>query len=74
MASAMRSTMQRLGLPLDEACRMASTYPAEFLGLGHELARIAPEVSRRFGRVGRRLASDGQLDRRVAVTSARRRR
>ncbi|ALN61370.1 N-acetylglucosamine-6-phosphate deacetylase [Lysobacter antibioticus] len=42
MASAVRNTVQRLGLPLDEACRMASTYPAEFLGLEHELGRIAP--------------------------------
>ncbi|KRD28752.1 N-acetylglucosamine-6-phosphate deacetylase [Lysobacter sp. Root916] len=42
MASAVRNTVQRLGLPLDEACRMASTYPAEFLGLGRELGRIAP--------------------------------
>ncbi|SFL11860.1 N-acetylglucosamine-6-phosphate deacetylase [Lysobacter sp. cf310] len=42
MATAVRNTVQRLGLPLDEACRMASTYPAEFLGLGHELGRIAP--------------------------------
>jgi N-acetylglucosamine-6-phosphate deacetylase len=25
-----------------EAARMASEYPAEFLGLGHELGRIAP--------------------------------
>jgi N-acetylglucosamine-6-phosphate deacetylase len=42
MASAVRNTVQRLGLPLDEACRMASTYPADFLGLGGELGRIAP--------------------------------
>lgn len=42
MAGAVRKTVRRLGLPLDEACRMASTYPAEFLGLGHELGRIAP--------------------------------
>ncbi|QDH71461.1 N-acetylglucosamine-6-phosphate deacetylase [Marilutibacter alkalisoli] len=41
MASAVRNSVQRLGLPLDEACRMASQYPAEFLGLGHELGRIA---------------------------------
>jgi N-acetylglucosamine-6-phosphate deacetylase len=41
MASAVRNTV-KLGLPLDEACRMASTYPAEFLGLGGELGRIAP--------------------------------
>ncbi|HEY0502390.1 MAG TPA: N-acetylglucosamine-6-phosphate deacetylase [Lysobacter sp.] len=42
MASAVRNTVQRVGVALDEACRMASTYPAEFLGLGGELGRIAP--------------------------------
>jgi len=42
MASAVRNTVQRVGLSLAEACRMASTYPAEFLGLGGELGRIAP--------------------------------
>lgn len=42
MASAVRNTVTRLGLPLDEACRMASQYPAEFIGLGGELGRIAP--------------------------------
>ncbi|HEY5805253.1 MAG TPA: N-acetylglucosamine-6-phosphate deacetylase [Lysobacter sp.] len=42
MAGAVRNTVQRLGLPLKEACRMASTYPAEFLGLGGELGRITP--------------------------------
>ncbi|WP_363799569.1 N-acetylglucosamine-6-phosphate deacetylase [Lysobacter firmicutimachus] len=42
MASAVRNSVRRLGLPLDEACRMASAYPADFLGLGDELGRIAP--------------------------------
>jgi N-acetylglucosamine-6-phosphate deacetylase len=42
MASAVRNTVERVGLPLDEACRMASTYPAEFLGLDRERGRIAP--------------------------------
>ncbi|PNS08809.1 N-acetylglucosamine-6-phosphate deacetylase [Solilutibacter silvestris] len=42
MAGAVRNTVQRVGLPLDEACRMASQYPAEFLGLGDELGKIAP--------------------------------
>ena len=42
MASAVRNTVGLLGLPLEEACRMASRYPAEFLGLGGELGRIAP--------------------------------
>ena len=42
MASCVRNAMRLLGLPLAEAVRMASLYPAEFLGLGHELGRIAP--------------------------------
>jgi N-acetylglucosamine-6-phosphate deacetylase len=41
MASAVRNTVQMLGLPLAEAVRMASTYPAEFLGLGASHGRIA---------------------------------
>jgi len=41
MAAAVRNTVQMLGLPLDEAVRMASTYPAEFLGLGTSHGRIA---------------------------------
>ena len=42
MASAVRNTVRLLGLPLDEACRMAAQYPAECIGLGGELGRIAP--------------------------------
>jgi N-acetylglucosamine-6-phosphate deacetylase len=42
MASAARNAVTMLGVELGEAVRMASTYPAEFLGLGHELGRIAP--------------------------------
>jgi N-acetylglucosamine-6-phosphate deacetylase len=42
MASAVRNAVQLLGLPLDEAARMASMYPAEFLGLGESHGRIAP--------------------------------
>ena len=41
MASAVRNAVQLLGLPLDEAVRMASTYPAEFLGFGDSHGRIA---------------------------------
>lgn len=41
MASATRNTVQMLGLPLAEAARMASTYPAQFLGLGESHGRIA---------------------------------
>ena len=42
MAAAVRNTVQLLGVPLEEAARMASTYPAQFLGLGDRLGRIAP--------------------------------
>ncbi|WP_402212640.1 N-acetylglucosamine-6-phosphate deacetylase, partial [Streptomyces sp. NPDC088551] len=42
MAGAVRNTVQRLGLPLEEACRMASTYPAQFLGLDGEFGKILP--------------------------------
>ena len=42
MASTVRNAMDLLGLELTEAVRMASQYPAEFLGLGSELGRIAP--------------------------------
>jgi N-acetylglucosamine-6-phosphate deacetylase len=41
MASAVRNSVHLLGLPLDEACRMAAQYPAEFLGIGGERGRIA---------------------------------
>jgi N-acetylglucosamine-6-phosphate deacetylase len=42
MAAAVRNTVSWLGLDIAEAARMASEYPAEFLGLGHEIGRIAP--------------------------------
>jgi N-acetylglucosamine-6-phosphate deacetylase len=42
MASAVRNTVHRLGLPLEEALRMAALYPAAFLGLERRLGRIAP--------------------------------
>lgn len=42
MASAVRNCVQLLGLPLAEAARMASRYPAQFLGLDARHGRIAP--------------------------------
>jgi N-acetylglucosamine-6-phosphate deacetylase len=42
MAGAIRNAVSMLHLDLTEALRMASEYPADFLGLGHELGRIAP--------------------------------
>ena len=42
MASCVRNAVSMLGVSLPEAVRMASLYPAEFLGLSHELGRIEP--------------------------------
>jgi N-acetylglucosamine-6-phosphate deacetylase len=42
MATAVRNAVSLLGLELAEAARMASEYPAAFLGLESELGRIAP--------------------------------
>jgi len=42
MATTVRNAVELLGIELPEAVRMASQYPAEFLGLGGELGRIAP--------------------------------
>ena len=58
MATAVRNTVTTLGLPLEAALHMASRAPAEFLGLGGELGRIAPGYR----------ASLVQLDDRLAVT------
>jgi len=41
MATAVRNAVSLLGLELAEAARMASEYPAAFLGLEGELGRIA---------------------------------
>jgi N-acetylglucosamine-6-phosphate deacetylase len=42
MATAVRNAVVHLGLPIEAALHMASRAPAEFLGLGGELGRIAP--------------------------------
>lgn len=41
MAGAVRNAVAWLGIGLDEALRMASTYPAATIGLAHEIGRIA---------------------------------
>jgi N-acetylglucosamine-6-phosphate deacetylase len=48
MASCVRNAVSLLGLSLPEAVRMASLYPAEFLGLAHEIGRIAPGYRANF--------------------------
>ncbi len=41
MASSVRNAVSLLGVSLAEAVRMASRWPAEFLGLAHDTGRIA---------------------------------
>ncbi len=45
MVGAVRNTVATLGVALDEALRMASTYPAEFLGIRHARGAIAPGLA-----------------------------
>jgi N-acetylglucosamine-6-phosphate deacetylase len=42
MAGAVRNCVQLLGVPLIDALRFASANPAEFLGLGQKLGKLAP--------------------------------
>ena len=42
MASAVGNSVELLGLPLEEALRMASLYPAEFLSMADRRGRIGP--------------------------------
>jgi N-acetylglucosamine-6-phosphate deacetylase len=42
MATAIRNAVSMLGLDLDEALRMASEYPADYLGLAENFGRIVP--------------------------------
>jgi N-acetylglucosamine-6-phosphate deacetylase len=42
MASCVRNAVSLLGVSLPEAVCMATLYPAEFLGLAHEIGRIEP--------------------------------
>jgi N-acetylglucosamine-6-phosphate deacetylase len=48
MATAVRNAPAMLEVDLAEAARMASLYPAQFLGLDHELGRIAPGYRANF--------------------------
>jgi N-acetylglucosamine-6-phosphate deacetylase len=71
MASCVRNAVSLLGLPLPEAVRMASLYPAEFLGLAHEIGRIAPGYRANFVLADEQLRVldtwiDGQPDSAVA--------
>ncbi|KAA2245281.1 N-acetylglucosamine-6-phosphate deacetylase [Chitinophaga agrisoli] len=41
MMQAVRNCVQQVGIPVEEALRMGSAYPAALAGKGHELGRIA---------------------------------
>lgn len=45
MATAVRTAVRRIGIPLDEALRMAAAYPADFMGLEEERGRILPGLA-----------------------------
>jgi len=45
MATAVRNCVRRIGIPLDEALRMAAAYPADFLGIADVRGRIAPGLA-----------------------------
>jgi N-acetylglucosamine-6-phosphate deacetylase len=42
MSAAVRNCVRLLGLPLAAALRLASSHPADFIGLGDRLGRLAP--------------------------------
>ncbi|MBP2311103.1 N-acetylglucosamine-6-phosphate deacetylase [Azospirillum soli] len=45
MATAVRNCVTRIGVPLDEALRMASAYPADFMGFSETRGRIRPGLA-----------------------------
>lgn len=48
LATAVRNAVQRIGVPKDEALRMASLYPAQYLGVADRLGSIAPGYEASF--------------------------
>ncbi|WP_064694910.1 N-acetylglucosamine-6-phosphate deacetylase [Rhizobium aegyptiacum] len=48
MLSSVRFVHERLGLPLEEALRMASAYPADAVGIAEQKGRIAPGADADF--------------------------
>ena len=55
MASAVRNAVSMLGVPLPQAVRMASEFPAQFLGLARDIGRIAAGCRANL------VSADGQL-------------
>jgi len=61
MIDAVTYVHRTLGLPLEEALRMASLYPAEALGVGHERGRLAPGLRADLVHLGDDLSMRGTL-------------
>lgn len=62
MVQAVRNGVERVGLTLDEALRMASTYPARAAGLEQRLGRIAPGFAASFVLLDDELAVRGIVE------------
>ncbi len=61
MIDAVTYVHRTLGLPLEEALRMASLYPAEALGVAHERGRLAPGLRADLVHLGDDLSMRGTL-------------
>ena len=65
MIAGVKNLVERVGLPLEEALRMASLYPARALGLDHELGAIA------VGKVANLVVLSRQLDVKTTLVNGR---
>lgn len=65
MIAGVKNLVERVGLPLEEALRMASLYPARALGLDHELGAIA------VGKVANLVVLSRQLDVKATLVNGR---
>jgi N-acetylglucosamine-6-phosphate deacetylase len=61
MIDAVTYVHRTLGLPLEEAFRMASLYPAEALGVAHERGKLAPGLRADLVHLGADLAMRGTM-------------
>ena len=64
MLSSVRFVHEKLGLPLEEAMRMASAYPAEAIGVDGRKGQLAARSRCRFRSVDRGTRDGFDLDRR----------
>jgi len=63
MIEAIAHCVHHLDIPLPEALRMASTYPARLMGLDHQLGKIAPEYIANLAIFDRHFQVVGMVDR-----------